>query len=89
MSAPLMIMPPQSEASKLAAERARLKKGSYADVPGTGPKGETCGSCKHLFRNELARTYLKCGLCRQWWTGGASTDVLSRAPACSKWEARS
>ena len=86
MSAPLMIMPPQSEKSKLAAARKRLTKGSYADVPGTGPEGEKCKTCKHIFRNEMARTYLKCGLTRAHWTGGYGTDILANAPACSKWE---
>lgn len=86
MSAPLMQMPPQSEASKLAAARARLKKGSYADVPGTGPAGETCKSCRHYFLKEMGNTYRKCELMRAHWTGGPGTDILASAPACSKWE---
>lgn len=40
---------------------AGIPKG-YAAPPGTGPKGETCGSCAHLYRNRLAKTYLKCAL---------------------------
>jgi hypothetical protein len=58
----------------------------YAWKPGTGPAGETCGSCKHLVRKQLAGTYLKCGLMEAVWTGGAKTDVRSRSPACAKWE---
>jgi hypothetical protein len=54
--------------------------------PGTGPEGETCGSCKHLFRNQMAKTYLKCSLNRAKWTGGKKSDVLARDAACSKWE---
>ncbi len=61
-------------------------KGLYAARPGTGPEGETCGSCRHLFRNQLARTYLKCSLMRALWTGGGGSDIKARAPACSKWE---
>jgi hypothetical protein len=73
------------------AERRRLfPRGpipsGYAASPGTGPEGETCGSCKHLFRNQLAKTYLKCSLMRACWTGGRKTDVLSRSPACKFWE---
>jgi hypothetical protein len=58
----------------------------YAWPPGTGPAGETCGSCKHLFRNRLAKTYLKCSLTRAAWTGGRASDVLAGAAACKKWE---
>ena len=57
----------------------------YAARTGTGPAGETCGSCAHLYRNRMAKTYLKCGLMRAHWTGGRATDVLARAPACREW----
>ncbi|WP_056212978.1 hypothetical protein [Methylobacterium sp. Leaf94] len=60
----------------------------YAFPPGTGPEGETCGSCGHLTRIRLASTYSKCGLARARWTGGKATDVLLRSPACRRWEAR-
>jgi len=58
----------------------------YAAYPGTGPKGETCGSCAHLYRKQMAKTYLKCELMSATWTGGHGTDVLSRSPACMKWQ---
>lgn len=61
-------------------------KGLYAALPGTGPEGETCGSCRHLYRREMAKTYLKCSLMQGKWTGGGGTDIKARAPACSKWE---
>lgn len=77
----LFVLPPQST-------RPRLKKGGYADHPGTGPEGETCKSCQHLARVEYANVYLKCALMRAKWTGGGGTDVKARAPACSKWESR-
>jgi hypothetical protein len=79
----LMILPPQSERAQ-AMDKARRLKGLYAALPGTGPEGETCGSCKHIFR---VPRYRKCGLCRSKWTGGPGTDIKARAPACSKWEA--
>lgn len=88
MSEPLMVMPPQSERSKLVAARRRLAKGSYADVPGTGPAGETCKGCQHYFRKEMGSVYRKCELTRAAWTGGPGTDILASAPACSKWEKR-
>lgn len=45
----------------------------YADHPGTGPKGETCGSCAHHCVKSM----------------GKGSDILVRAAACSKWEGES
>jgi hypothetical protein len=56
-----------------------------ADRPGTGPKGETCGSCEHLVRARYGR-HPKCLLTRAAWTHGPRTDVRVRWAACSKWE---
>jgi hypothetical protein len=64
------------------------KKTGHAWRPGTGPEGETCGSCKNLYRNVMAKTYLKCALMREHWTGGGGTDVKARDPACKFWEAK-
>ncbi len=61
----------------------------YAARPGTGPEGETCGSCKNLYRKQMSKTYLKCLLQQQCWTGGAGTDVKARSPACRFWESAS
>lgn len=66
--------------------RARDTAKGYAALPGTGPAGETCGSCANLARNRVAKVYLKCGLMRAIWTGGAGTDVRARSPACRRWE---
>lgn len=60
----------------------------HVSPPGTGPAGETCGSCKHLARNRMAKTYLKCGLNQAKWTAGPKSDVRAKDQACSKWEAR-
>jgi hypothetical protein len=59
----------------------------YADHPGTGPKGETCGSCKHHCVKSMGKQYHKCGLAQGKWTGGRGSDILVRAEACSRWEA--
>jgi hypothetical protein len=67
--------------------RAGLAHG-YVAPPGTGPAGETCRSCAFLYRNQLAKTYLKCWLNRGKWTGGHYSDVLARSPACMKWQRR-
>lgn len=63
-----------------------VERRGYAMPPGTGPAGETCGSCKHHVVNRLARDYHKCILNRAKWTGGPRSDILVRAAACSKWE---
>lgn len=59
----------------------------YAAVPGTGPQGETCKSCRHLVRRQWGKTYLKCGLMRDYWTKGSGSDIRARAAACRRWEA--
>ena len=70
-----------------AGARASAKpKGLFAAPPGSGPKGETCKSCKHLCRKRMSKVYLKCGLMQQHWTGGGGTDVRASTPACRKWE---
>ncbi|HJE22105.1 MAG TPA: hypothetical protein K8W01_00385 [Methylorubrum populi] len=73
------------------SERRQLRGGTqakgYAAKPGTGPAGETCGSCDHLVRKRLAKVYRKCGLMERHWTGGKDTDVLATAPACRNWQA--
>jgi hypothetical protein len=63
----------------------KIKKLSngYADHPGTGPEGETCGTCAHRVRVRKAKTYQKCDLVN--WTNGKATDIKVATPACSKW----
>jgi hypothetical protein len=57
----------------------------YAAPPGTGPAGETCGTCKHAHRYVH---FAKCGHSarRHFNTNGAATDIRLRTAACSKWE---
>ena len=57
----------------------------YAALPGTGPNGETCRSCAHYCRIYRAKTYLKCGLMQNAWTGGPGSDIKAASPACAKW----
>lgn len=70
---------------KLAAPCGKAKRG-HVMPPGTGPKGETCGSCQYLFRRRMAKVYLKCHLNQAKWSRGGKTDVRLRDHACSKWE---
>ena len=56
----------------------------YARAPGSGPDGETCGSCKHfVIKDEYSKRFFKCGLMRS--TNGAATDIRKSSPACSFW----
>lgn len=61
--------------------KGTIRRG-YAARPGTGPAGETCGSCEHFVSY---RRYCKCDLLRRIWTHGAGTDILKKSTACSKW----
>ncbi len=79
---PLMLFP--SHTGLVPVESFRPKRGLYAAAPGTGPEGETCGSCKHIMR---MKRYRKCRLVRALWTGGLGTDIKARSAACTKWEA--
>jgi hypothetical protein len=59
----------------------------YADIPGTGPAGQTCRSCAHYTHTSwTANKYRKCRLMQPKWTRGPGTDILARSPACRKWE---
>ena len=62
------------------------KKTGYAALPGTGPPGETCKTCKHFYRHEMGKTYFKCSLMRLIWTHGPGSDIKAKSPACKRWE---
>ena len=55
---------------------------------GTGPEGETCHSCLHYVRLQYSGTYRKCGLMRQHWTRGKTTDIRAGWAACRGWKER-
>ncbi len=80
----LLDLPPQD----LAAAKARLQHQAcgYAAVPGTGPAGETCKTCRHAYAVEFARRYWKCDRIRP--TRGLGTDIRLKAPACRRWQAK-
>lgn len=62
-----------------------VRTAGYAARPGSGPDGETCGSCEYLQTVKLAGTYHKCVLMAKFHTGSRRTDVLTSAPACERW----
>ena len=65
--------------------KAKIRRSGYASIPGTGPAGESCGTCRHMATNSK---WCKCELMRPRWTRGYGTDVLKKSPACSRWEAK-
>lgn len=70
-------------------ERKPLPKGGYPARPGSGPPGETCGTCRHYCRVKWHdKTYRKCGAAKESWTHGTGSDILARAAACVHWEKR-
>lgn len=72
--------------TKARSKRRPTKPNGYAWLPGSGPAGETCGSCAHIVRKEMGKTYLKCALMERHWTGGGGSDIRSRSPACREWK---
>ena len=62
-----------------------VPRGHAAPI-GTGPTGESCGTCARLWRGAGAQAYLKCALMREIWTRGGATDVRARDAACRRWE---
>jgi hypothetical protein len=70
-----------------AHKRKGPKPSGHAGKPGSGPKGETCKTCKHLTRLTYSKTYLKCALVRKQWTSGTGSDVRAKDAACWKWDA--
>jgi hypothetical protein len=74
------------ETVKTEVRKTPAPKG-YAAQPGSGPRGEKCGSCRHAIGtgHNTARTYYKCELLRPYWTSGYGTDILLKAPACRFW----
>ena len=68
-------------------KRKTPKANGYAARPGSGPQGETCGTCQHLVRVAGGnKSYRKCGFARAKWTHGPGSDIQSRAPACLMWQ---
>lgn len=59
----------------------------YAASPGSGPKGESCGSCANCrrYRNRSGGSaYNKCTLVSKPWD--KNTDIRLDAPACLHWK---
>ena len=68
--------------------KRQTKPHGYAANPGTGPRGETCKTCKYYARIRYSKVYRKCAKVYDRWTHGCATDILAGAPACHYWEER-
>jgi hypothetical protein len=80
----LMILP----SSALAYAKTVVRRKGHAAHPGSGPKGETCGSCEHRKSVQGGRkTFSKCELMRAQWTAGPGSDIRKKDPACVLWKA--
>jgi hypothetical protein len=79
----------ETEARDLLKRKTPIPRGHYF-TPGTGPAGETCGTCKHrVLRGNSegrGRGHQKCGLNRANWTHGPRSDIRAKDPACKFWE---
>lgn len=65
--------------------KKRRRKVRHAQPPGTGPAGETCGTCDHLHVYQPgSNLFFKCGLLKP--VGGAATDIRKKDPACRMWK---
>lgn len=60
----------------------------HAWTPGTGPAGESCGTCAHKYRKRMSGSFLKCAKNRAAWTGGSGSDIRAGDPACKFWSQR-
>jgi hypothetical protein len=59
----------------------------HAWKPGTGPAGETCGTCAHrVVSRGNSRNFQKCGKNRSAWTRGPGSDIRAKDAACKFWE---
>ena len=78
----LMVLPEASKRPIIAVKR----KTGHAGIPGTGPAGESCGSCGN-YRSIRggSRTFPKCVLMRAKWSAGPGSDIRKSDPACGRW----
>ena len=56
--------------------------------PGSGPPGQTCGTCAKLCVKECSRKYFKCHVLMKFWSCGPATDIRKKDLACMAWEPR-
>lgn len=79
MQLPLHVLP---DSAKTTAQRGHFAR------PGTGPEGETCGTCRHytVKSGDTSKPYRKCGKALAKWTRGPGSDIRKKDPSCHGWE---
>ena len=76
------------EIPNVAPKPQTAKKGGHYAAPGTGPEGESCGTCRYAVRRKLSsKSVYKCELARRCWTHGPGSDIRLKDPACGGWRA--
>jgi hypothetical protein len=71
----------------LSAKRKKYEPRGYACRPGSGPAGETCGTCAYAVGiGYHDKRYYKCRKIEFRWTHGPGTDIRLKSPACKLWE---
>lgn len=78
----------ETEAYDLLKRKTTLPRG-HAWPCGTGPAGETCGSCRHRVKVfGGTRYHQKCGRNKTMWTHGPGSDIRAKDAACKLWEGK-
>jgi len=63
------------------------KPAGYAGQPGSGPAGQTCGTCAFCrYRLINERRYYKCQRMSAIWSRNSTTDIRAQSPACNRFE---
>jgi len=77
-----------NEFMTLPPQRYPIPRRGHFALPGSGPAGETCGSCVLAERVAYAggKRHLKCLKRRAAWTRTTATDIARADPACHGWE---
>ena len=74
------------EVSDIALKMSKRTDKRHPCSSGTGPKGETCGTCGHRVKVRYhGKAYNKCGVLKGYWTHGPGTDLKCKDEACSMW----
>ncbi len=74
--------------ARAEARKAPRPDRAHPYPPGSGPRGQSCGTCAKLMERRFSKTYFKCHVLMKTWTGGAGTDIRKKDPACLAWEPR-
>ncbi len=79
----------QPELFEVGKRTPEPKQQGHYRLPGSGPEGETCKTCKYsVAPGRSLHRYYKCQLIYKGWTHGYASDIRLKDPACSGWEAK-